>query len=199
MATTIVQIIIEKESHPTMVGGKSLHRFVLAIGEVAMGMRLGSKASSWREAWYLKNAVSHREWNQPATEFSWGQNKYAGAQTLFARSLFFRKSANWRRLKEEPTHLCARLCQTAAQHKSEQHLSIRTGVVVEICKSLKRINNQVISHVQSARALYSAYVDNLETTDNFFDCQEMRHEPRKRRNPVVDLLVVWQLAQSLSQ
>ncbi|GKD63574.1 endoglucanase 18-like protein [Tanacetum coccineum] len=50
----------------------------------------------WAAAWlhkasgerrYLKYAVSHREWNQPATEFSW-DNKYAGAQTLFAKEYF---------------------------------------------------------------------------------------------------------------
>ncbi|GJX14582.1 endoglucanase, partial [Tanacetum coccineum] len=40
------------------------------------------KASGERR--YLKYAVSHKEWNQPATGFSWN-NKFAGAQTLFAK------------------------------------------------------------------------------------------------------------------
>ncbi|PWA45772.1 endoglucanase [Artemisia annua] len=50
----------------------------------------------WAAAWlhkasgerrYLNYAISHREWSQPATEFSW-DNKFAGAQTLFAKEYF---------------------------------------------------------------------------------------------------------------
>ncbi|GJT16357.1 myosin heavy chain-related protein [Tanacetum coccineum] len=52
-------------------------------------------------------------------------------------------------------------------------------------------NNQAVDN--NAKALYSASVELLDTTDCFFDCQEIRH------GPVIDLFIVGQLAQSLSQ
>ncbi|GKA70490.1 hypothetical protein Tco_0776629, partial [Tanacetum coccineum] len=52
--------------------------------------------------------------------------------------------------------------------------------------------------LRSAKALYFASVELLDTTDCFFDFQEIRHGPRKMQIPVIDLLVVGQLAQSLS-
>ncbi|GJY25631.1 hypothetical protein Tco_0400357 [Tanacetum coccineum] len=71
---------------------------------------------------------------------------------------------------------------------------IGMGVVVLTCKSLKRQCNHVISHVQSAKALYSASVKDLETTNCFLDDQYMRHESRKIANPKTDILVMGHAA-----
>nr|GEU54637.1 hypothetical protein [Tanacetum cinerariifolium] len=53
--------------------------------------------------------------------------------------------------------------------------------------------------VQSARALYSASVELLDTTYCFLDCQEIKHGPRNTQKPVIDLFVTGQLVQLLSQ
>ena len=71
-------------------------------------------------------------------------------------------------------------CTGLAARAIEDWLSqkIGTGVIVGIWRSFRRLSSQVTSHVQSAKALYSASVDDLETTNCFFDCQEMRQGPR---------------------
>ncbi|GJW26621.1 senescence-associated gene 21 [Tanacetum coccineum] len=51
----------------------------------------------------------------------------------------------------------------------------------------------------TASALYSALVDDLETTNCFFDDQEIKHGRRKTVEPVIDLLLIGQEARSLSQ
>ncbi|GJV06056.1 hypothetical protein Tco_1343712 [Tanacetum coccineum] len=51
----------------------------------------------------------------------------------------------------------------------------------------------------STKALYSASVEDLETTDSFFEVHEIRDLHRKIADPVTDLLVIGQAAQSLSQ
>lgn len=76
---------------------------------------------------------------------------------------------------------------------------ILTGVGTEHFKSLRREHNHVISQEQSTKALYSASVDDLDITGYFFECQEIRLLPRKITKPEIDLLVVGQFAQSLSQ
>lgn len=80
-------------------------------------------------------------------------------------------------------------------------LSHMTSDGVGICmpKSESKHLSHEISQVLSARALYSASVEDLETTYCFLDCHEMRLLPRKIAKPDTDLLVVAQLAQSLSQ
>ncbi|GKB35877.1 hypothetical protein Tco_0880819 [Tanacetum coccineum] len=57
----------------------------------------------------------------------------------------------------------------------------------------------VILQEQYAKALYSASVDDRETTGCFFECQEMRVFPRKILKPEMDLLELGLFAQSLSQ
>ncbi|GKE28780.1 hypothetical protein Tco_1444164 [Tanacetum coccineum] len=63
----------------------------------------------------------------------------------------------------------------------EEMLLHMIGTGVELCtlNSYNKHLSQVISHVVSAKALYSASVDDLETTFCFLDCQEIRLEPRK--------------------
>ena len=48
------------------------------------------------------------------------------------------------------------------------------GVGTTTLRSFSKHFNQDISQVQSAKALYSASVDDLDTTDSFLDCQDMR-------------------------
>ncbi|GJW11896.1 hypothetical protein Tco_1577723 [Tanacetum coccineum] len=66
--------------------------------------------------------------------------------------------------------------------------SVNTIKVVGICRSLRRELSQVISQEQSARALYLASMEDLDITDCFFDCHEIKLLPRKIPNPVTDLL-----------
>lgn len=47
-----------------------------------------------------------------------------------------------------------------------------------------------------AMALYSAFVEDLDTTFCFFAFHEIIKEPRKRQYPVMDFLVSGQEAQS---
>jgi len=53
----------------------------------------------------------------------------------------------------------------------------------------------VISQQVDAIALYLAYAEDLETTDCFFDLQDIKLFPRKSQYPVKDFLVSGQLAQ----
>ncbi|WRX21910.1 hypothetical protein QQP08_014397 [Theobroma cacao] len=66
-----------------------------------------------------------------------------------------------------------------------------------------RLSNNLRSHTISlavvAMALYSASVNDQETTDCFLDHHEMGDEPRKMMYPVVDFRVVGQPGQSTSQ
>lgn len=55
-----------------------------------------------------------------------------------------------------------------------------------------------ISHVVAARTLYSASVEDLEIVGCFFEHQDMRESPKNMQNPVMDLLVSGQAAQSES-
>ncbi|GKF74484.1 hypothetical protein Tco_0220816, partial [Tanacetum coccineum] len=47
--------------------------------------------------------------------------------------------------------------------------------------------------------MYSASVEDLDTTPCFFDCQDMILVPRRMQYPEMDFLKNEQLAQSLSQ
>lgn len=71
---------------------------------------------------------------------------------------------------------------------------ILTGVETETWRSFRRETSQVISHEQSAMALYSASVEDLETTGCFLECQYIRLLPRKIPNPEIDLLEFGQFA-----
>lgn len=62
------------------------------------------------------------------------------------------------------------------------------GVCGKTWRSLRRQHNQVISQVVSAKALYSASVEDLDTTVCFLACHEMRLDPKKIPAPVTDLL-----------
>ena len=65
-------------------------------------------------------------------------------------------------------------------------------------KSFNRASNQVISQTVKAMALYSASAKDLETIDCFLDFHEINESPKNTQNPVVDLLVSTQDAQSAS-
>ena len=82
-------------------------------------------------------------------------------------------------------------CWTGLEAKDiEEALSHRIliGVETGTSKSLSRHLIQETSHVVSARDLYSASVEDLETTFCFLDCHEMRLLPRKTQLPDTDLL-----------
>lgn len=64
-------------------------------------------------------------------------------------------------------------------------------------RSLSRVLSHVTSQVVNVMDLYSA--EDLATTDCFFAFQDTSESRRKMQYPDVDLLVVGQLAQSLSQ
>ena len=55
------------------------------------------------------------------------------------------------------------------------------------------------SLVVAAKALYSASAELLEMVGCFFVRQEIRQSPKKTQNPVVDLRVIGQEAQSESE
>ncbi|GJW69653.1 hypothetical protein Tco_0126570 [Tanacetum coccineum] len=78
-------------------------------------------------------------------------------------------------------------------------LRLVVGEEVVTPKSLKRHFNHETSQIASARTLYSALVELLETIVCFFDFYEIRQDPKKIQYPVTDLLEKLQLAQSLSQ
>ncbi|GKB94082.1 hypothetical protein Tco_0980219, partial [Tanacetum coccineum] len=56
---------------------------------------------------------------------------------------------------------------------------IKTGRGMLICRSLRRHISQLISQVLSAKAIYSASVEDLKTTPCLLDCQEIKLVPRK--------------------
>ena len=56
----------------------------------------------------------------------------------------------------------------------------------------------MISLAVDARALYSVSVEDLDTVSYLLADHEIKFEPRKMQNPVVDLRVSLQPAQSLS-
>ncbi|GJV19607.1 alcohol dehydrogenase 1 [Tanacetum coccineum] len=62
-----------------------------------------------------------------------------------------------------------------------------------------KFTSQVTSQQVKAIALYSASADDLDTTACFLDFHEIVESPRRMQYPVVDLLVMGQLAQSESQ
>lgn len=66
-------------------------------------------------------------------------------------------------------------------------------------RSVRRKLNQVISELVMAMARYSASADERETTDCFFDFQEIKDEPRNMQKPETERLVSGQDAQSESQ
>nr|GEU95503.1 peroxidase 60-like [Tanacetum cinerariifolium] len=55
---------------------------------------------------------------------------------------------------------------------------IESGLGRLTCKSLNKHCSQVISHVQSANALYSAFVDDLDTTNYFLKVHDIRQGRR---------------------
>ena len=55
---------------------------------------------------------------------------------------------------------------------------ILTGCGTDTFKSLRKELSQVISHEQFASALYSASVEDLENSVCFFECHEIKLEPR---------------------
>ena len=75
----------------------------------------------------------------------------------------------------------------------------RVGVGTVTPRSSSKHLNQEISQVLSARAMYSSSVELLDTTVCFFDCQETKLCPKNTAYPETDLLVMAQLALSLSQ
>ncbi|GJW86532.1 hypothetical protein Tco_0161872 [Tanacetum coccineum] len=81
---------------------------------------------------------------------------------------------------------CIRLdARAMAEELSQKTL---TGVVIGICRSCSKELSQVISHEHSTNALYSASIEDLETTACFLDCHEIRPCPRNIPKPVIDLL-----------
>lgn len=65
--------------------------------------------------------------------------------------------------------------------------------------SFNRCCSHVISHDACVTARYSASVEDLDTVCCFLVCHEIRLSFRKMANPVVDLRVVRQEAQSESE
>ena len=66
-------------------------------------------------------------------------------------------------------------------------------------RSRSSCDNQVISCAVVASALYSASVEDRDTVSCLLADHDTRLGPRNVQKPVVDLLVSWQPAQSLSQ
>lgn len=79
-----------------------------------------------------------------------------------------------------------------------EELSVKSVVVAGtfIFSSSSRCRSHVISQVVYARARYSASVDDLAILCYFLVCHEIRFSLRNMANPVVDLRVVGQAAQS---
>jgi len=67
-----------------------------------------------------------------------------------------------------------------------------------IAKSCRRYQIHCISQTVASSAQYSASVDDRETISCFFDFHEIMKDPRKTQKPVLDLLVLGQVAQSES-
>ncbi|GJZ95303.1 hypothetical protein Tco_0667506 [Tanacetum coccineum] len=73
------------------------------------------------------------------------------------------------------------------------------GLALLMFKSYRRLVSQITSQVAEARALYSAFIEDLDTTDYFLLFQETRESPIKMANHVTDLFVLLHLAQSESE
>ena len=65
-----------------------------------------------------------------------------------------------------------------------------------MCRSLNKENIHINSQVAFAMEQYSTLANDLDTVCCFFDFQETKESLMKTQNPLIDLLVSGQAAQS---